>query len=76
MLAGCESLSLQKTRTVAIDTSTKVFEPITYSCDDTGRTRAQIVEHNSVYDTIKKGTTVTYRDHCQPVAKATPKAAS
>ena len=46
------------------------FRPITLSCADTAATRKQIVAHNSVLDTLKRGKKVVYADDC-PQAKPT-----
>ena len=58
VLAGC-----------AADTSVPVtdlrpWKPITYSCKDTKATRVQILQHDSVYDTLKSGKKVVNQDRC------------
>lgn len=53
----------------APDTSLKSFRPITLSCQDTAETRKQIVAHNAVYDTLKKGKRIVYSDDCLSEAK-------
>lgn len=64
-LAGCSTPI-----SVAPDTSLQSFKPITLSCQDTPETRSQIVAHNSVYDSLKGGKKVVYRDSCaKPEAK-------
>ena len=64
-LAGCSTPI-----SVAPDTSLRSFKPITLSCEDTPDTRAQIIAHNSVYDTLKHGKRTVYKDGCQkPEAK-------
>ena len=64
-LAGCSTPI-----NVAPDTSLQSFKPITLSCQDTPETRSQIVAHNSVFDSLKTGKKVVYRDGCQkPEAK-------
>ena len=42
----------------------RAFKPITMSCRDTVATRAQIVAHNSVLDSLKSGKRVVYSDDC------------
>lgn len=44
----------------ALDT----FEPIRGSVRDTCETQKQIAEHNSKYDTLKKGKAVVYKAPC------------
>ena len=55
--------------TPAPDTSVESFRPITTSCRDTLETRKQIVQHNSVYDTLKNGKRVVYADGCPAPTK-------
>lgn len=38
------------TKNTSVDSSCLVFEPITYSVNDTKETRRQIVGHNAAYD--------------------------
>jgi len=45
-------------------TDLRPWRPITYSCADTAETRRQIVAHNSVLDTLRRGRKVVYRDDC------------
>jgi len=40
------------------------WQPITYSCKDTAGTRAQIIAHDSVYDSLKTGRKVVIQDKC------------
>ena len=63
VLAGCATPI-----SVAPDTSLKSFRPITLSCQDTAETRKQIVAHNSVYDTLRKGKRIVYADDCSKEA--------
>lgn len=56
--AGCA------TPTVAPVTDLRPFKPITLSCADTATTRKQVVAHNSVLDSLKKGKKVVYSDDC------------
>ena len=53
-------------------TDVRQFAPITLSCKDTTATRAQIVAHNSRYDTLKSGKRVIYKDDCPVEPKAKP----
>lgn len=47
------------------------FKPITLSCQDTAPTRQQIIAHNSVYDTLKSGHKIVYKDDCVEHPKPT-----
>jgi len=66
-LAGCETPS--KDLPVS---NLKPWKPIKFDCADTKETRAQVIEHNNVYLTLKTGKKVVYGDSC-PEAKPTPK---
>jgi hypothetical protein len=44
--------------------SLKAFVPIYWSCKDTKETRRQVIAHNSVFDTLRKGRKVVYADDC------------
>jgi len=45
------------------------WQPITYSCKDTPATRAQILAHDSVYDTLKSGRKTVNQDKCEEAPK-------
>ena len=61
-LAGCATPT---GATVTPKSSLRAFVPIYWSCKDTRETRRQIIAHNSVYDTLRKGRKVVYADHCE-----------
>ena len=63
--AGCA------TPTVVPTSDIRAFKPITMSCRDTLATRAQIVAHNSVLDSLKSGKRVVYQDDC-PIEQQKP----
>ena len=48
------------------------FKPLHPRCADTAESRTEMNEHNSVYDSLKKGKRVIYSDHC-PKEKPEPK---
>ena len=55
---------------INVSTDLRPFKPITLSCADTASTRKQIVAHNSVLDTLKRGKRTVYADDC-PEGKPT-----
>lgn len=59
LVSGCAATP----RTVPV-TSVKPFRTITWSCQDTATTRRQVIAHNSVYASLKKGKKIVYGDHC------------
>jgi len=61
MLAGCSATPTPQT----IDTAVEAFEPIRYSKADSCATQKRIAEHNSVYDTLKRGKRVVYAAPCE-----------
>jgi hypothetical protein len=46
------------------DTSLRSFKPIHWACADTPQTRKEVIAHNSVYATLKRGKKVVYADDC------------
>ena len=50
----------------------KPWKPIRFDCADTKETRAQVIEHNNVYLTLKTGKKIVYGDTC-PETKPQPK---
>jgi hypothetical protein len=62
--AGCA------TQTVAVS-DVRSFKPLTWSCKDTAQTRAGVVAHNSVLESLKSGKRIVYKDDCPQEAKPT-----
>lgn len=52
------------TPTYAPVTDLRPFKNITVTCKDAARTRKQVVAHNSVLDSLKRGKKIIYRDGC------------
>jgi hypothetical protein len=61
VLAGCSATPTPR----PTDTAIEAFEPIRYSAADTCATQKRIAEHNSVYDTLKRGKRVVYAAPCE-----------
>lgn len=53
------------------DTSLRSFKPIHWACEDTVQTRKEVIAHNSVYASLKRGKKIVYADDCpnKPEAK-------
>lgn len=67
-LAGCGTLTPYLTSAGALD----AFKPISNSEGAPCTMQREVAAHNSVYDTLKKGTDVTYKAPCDVAPKAAP----
>lgn len=61
-------------QTVVPVTDTRSFTTILSSCKDTVATRQQILRHNSVLDSLRKGKDVVYYDDCEASKPSKPPA--
>jgi len=61
-LAGCSTLTPVSSKG-AID----AFKPISSSKADTCQTQREVAEHNSRYDTLKRGAVIVYKAQCDVV---------